>query len=203
MGTSVMDVYTGELAISDICMEVKDFLEMKNLSKKEVLAAWTGKDPAGFKVISLSDESQWIIKYHDNEKRYVHIFPARQSPHTFRIKSNTLKSAILYIINIGKDLVTEEDLRPILNVDKERDMQIASLEEKGKSSPANGLSMDKDQDGQLASLSAMEKQHISNVLKKTRGIIAGPNGAARILHMKRSTLLYRMKKLGINPVEYK
>jgi transcriptional regulator with GAF, ATPase, and Fis domain len=55
----------------------------------------------------------------------------------------------------------------------------------------------------MASLSEMEKQHISNVLKRTRGVIAGPNGAANVLKMKRSTLLYRMKKLGINPVEYK
>jgi hypothetical protein len=42
--------------------------------------------------------------------RFVHIFPARLSPHTFRVKSNTIKSAILYLILIGKDYVTEEDL---------------------------------------------------------------------------------------------
>jgi formate hydrogenlyase transcriptional activator len=107
------------------------------------------------------------------------------------------------IILKSNKLVTEDDLRPILNVDKERDMQMASLEEKEKSPPANGLSRDKDQVVQIASLSAMEKQHISNVLKRTKGVIAGPNGAARLLHMKRSTLLYRMKKLGINPGEYK
>lgn len=107
------------------------------------------------------------------------------------------------IILKSNKLVTEEDLRPILNVDKERDMHIASLEEKETSLAAGRFITDKDQDEKLTSLSEMEKQHISNVLKKTRGIIAGPNGAARILHMKRSTLLYRMKKLGINPVEYK
>jgi hypothetical protein len=40
----------------------------------------------------------------------VHIFPARLSPHTFRIKANTLKSAILYVIMIGKDYISEDDL---------------------------------------------------------------------------------------------
>jgi len=49
-------------------------------------------------------------KYHDNESRFVHIFPARSSPHTFRIKANTLKSAILYLVLIGKDYVSEDDL---------------------------------------------------------------------------------------------
>jgi len=107
------------------------------------------------------------------------------------------------IILKSNKLVTEDDLKPILKVDTERDMHIASLEEQEKSPSANGLSMDKKQDGQIASLSEMERQHISNVLKRTKGIIAGPNGAASMLNMKRSTLLYRMKKLGINPGEYK
>jgi len=55
----------------------------------------------------------------------------------------------------------------------------------------------------MSSLSEMEKQHISHVLKRTGGVIAGPNGAANILNMKRSTLIYRMKKLGIKAGEYK
>jgi hypothetical protein len=58
----------------------------------------------------LSDSSQWTLKYHNSESRHVHIFPARSSPHSFRVKANTLKSAVLYIILIGKDYVTEDDL---------------------------------------------------------------------------------------------
>jgi hypothetical protein len=110
IGTSVMDIYTGYLTIEIICEEILDFLGKKDLAEKEIFCNWAGADTADFKVISLSDGSQWVIKYHENENRFVHIFPARLSPHTFRIKSNTLKSAILYIIHIGKDLVTEEDL---------------------------------------------------------------------------------------------
>jgi hypothetical protein len=110
IGTSVMDIYTGILEVGTICHEVQDFLGSRKITSKEVLGGWTGTDPDEFKVISLSDESQWILKYHNNEKRFAHIFPARSSPHTFRIKSNTLKSAILYVMLIGKDYVTEEDL---------------------------------------------------------------------------------------------
>jgi hypothetical protein len=51
-----------------------------------------------------------VLKYHNDKNRYVHIFPARNSLHSFRVKANTLKSAILYYILIGKDYITKDDL---------------------------------------------------------------------------------------------
>jgi transcriptional regulator of acetoin/glycerol metabolism len=42
-----------------------------------------------------------------------------------------------------------------------------------------------------------------NILRETKGRISGPNGAALRLGVKRSTLLDRMKKLGINPRDVK
>ncbi len=36
------------------------------------------------------------------------------------------------------------------------------------------------------------------VLKETNGVIAGPRGAAQRLGLKRTTLLSRMKRLGID-----
>lgn len=110
LGGSVMDVYSGALTPYEICGELLSFLKTINLSKKTPFTKWAGKDPKEFKTILLSDGSQWVLKYYDHEQRYVHSFPARFSPHTFRIKANTLKSAILYQIFIGKDFITEEDL---------------------------------------------------------------------------------------------
>lgn len=43
-----------------------------------------------------------------------------------------------------------------------------------------------------------EYQHIMRVLKETNGVIAGPRGAAQRLGLKRTTLLSRMKRLGID-----
>ena len=71
---------------------------------------WTGKGYGDFKTITLSDRSVWTLKYHSDEKRFVHLFPARLSPHSFRVKANTLKSAILYYILIGKDFISCDDL---------------------------------------------------------------------------------------------
>lgn len=42
-----------------------------------------------------------------------------------------------------------------------------------------------------------EREHIIAVLKETNGVVAGPRGAAQRLGLKRTTLLSRMKKLGI------
>lgn len=110
LGTSVMDVYTGKMPPEKIFREIAEFLKENRIQKREAFKEWAGTGFNDFRIISLTDTSQWALKYHDNETRYVHIFPARSSPHSFRIKANTLKSAILYIILIGKDFITEDDL---------------------------------------------------------------------------------------------
>jgi DNA-binding NtrC family response regulator len=46
-------------------------------------------------------------------------------------------------------------------------------------------------------LAAVSKAHILRVLNETNWVVAGPNGAAARLEMKRSTLNFRMRKLGI------
>src|SRR5437016_4126300 len=44
-----------------------------------------------------------------------------------------------------------------------------------------------------------EHDEILRVLRETRGRVAGPNGAATRMGIKRTTLISRMKKLGIDP----
>jgi formate hydrogenlyase transcriptional activator len=47
-------------------------------------------------------------------------------------------------------------------------------------------------------LADAERDHIRKTLHRTNGILAGPNGAAAQLGVKRTTLYYRMEKLGIS-----
>lgn len=49
----------------------------------------------------------------------------------------------------------------------------------------------------LLSLEEMERRYIQEVLRSTRGVIAGKGGAAEILDLPASTLRSRMKKLGL------
>ncbi len=124
LGTSVMDIYTGSLSVKNICIEIEEFLKQKDLLTREAYSIWTGIKVERFRIISLTDGSQWTLKFRDNPQRFVHLFPARNSQHTFRVKSNTIKSALIYYIIIGKDLVTGDDLnkvRPLLGLSPIKD----------------------------------------------------------------------------------
>jgi formate hydrogenlyase transcriptional activator len=49
----------------------------------------------------------------------------------------------------------------------------------------------------LETLADVEREHIRAILKETRWVLSGPRGAATRLGLNRSTLQFRMKKLGI------
>jgi formate hydrogenlyase transcriptional activator len=46
-------------------------------------------------------------------------------------------------------------------------------------------------------LADIEREHILLILRETGGVLGGPKGAAARLGMKRSTLQWKMKRLGI------
>jgi formate hydrogenlyase transcriptional activator len=48
-------------------------------------------------------------------------------------------------------------------------------------------------------LEEIERQHLQRALERAGGVLAGPNGAARLLGMSRSTAWSRMRKLGVIP----
>jgi formate hydrogenlyase transcriptional activator len=56
--------------------------------------------------------------------------------------------------------------------------------------------------GSIYKLDEMERLHFISVLRKTRGVIEGPNGAARLLDLKPSTARFRIKKLGIRKEDF-
>ena len=56
--------------------------------------------------------------------------------------------------------------------------------------------------GEHQSLEAIEREHIIATLRKTRGVVEGPHGAAQLLDMNPSTVRFRMKKLSIGKADY-
>ncbi|MCI0691830.1 sigma 54-interacting transcriptional regulator [candidate division KSB1 bacterium] len=50
---------------------------------------------------------------------------------------------------------------------------------------------------EISTLEETERLHILKALKETNGVVGGQNGAAKLLGLNRTTLLARMKKLGI------
>jgi formate hydrogenlyase transcriptional activator len=51
---------------------------------------------------------------------------------------------------------------------------------------------------EAVTLEEAERDHIRKTLEQTRWVVSGPNGAAARLGIKRSTLYFRMQKLGIS-----
>jgi transcriptional regulator with GAF, ATPase, and Fis domain len=51
---------------------------------------------------------------------------------------------------------------------------------------------------QVMTLDEVERRHIEAVLMRTAGVVAGPEGAAKILDVHPNTLRSRMKKLGVS-----
>jgi len=64
---------------------------------------------------------------------------------------------------------------------------------------ATGQSKTKNDD---RTLDMAERLHIIRVLKETRGVLSGPDGAARRLGLKRTTLQSKMQRLGISRKNY-
>jgi formate hydrogenlyase transcriptional activator len=82
----------------------------------------------------------------------------------------------------------------ILSAGPTLDVPVAALNGR-RSSPAH-------QEAETATLEQAERKHIIGALEGTNWVIGGPNGAAVRLGMKRSTLQFRMRKLGIvRPVQ--
>jgi formate hydrogenlyase transcriptional activator len=60
----------------------------------------------------------------------------------------------------------------------------------------------KQRAGSESTLENREREHIIEVLRQTRGVLSGPRGAAARLGLKRTTLQYKLQKLGISRMEY-
>ena len=52
---------------------------------------------------------------------------------------------------------------------------------------------------ELSALEEMEREHVLRAVRAANWMIGGPNGAAALLGMKRTTLAYRIRKLNIPP----
>jgi formate hydrogenlyase transcriptional activator len=74
----------------------------------------------------------------------------------------------------------------IISQGDELKVPLDDLKKNSAKSPTPGITME-----------AAEREHILRVLHETDGVIGGPSGAAARLGMKRTTLQYRMKRLGI------
>lgn len=113
IGNSVADIYTGEMSIPDIVSNLDKIILKEKISTRKRFAEWMEETRSGYRKITLSDESGWVIKYLSDKKRYLHIFPGRNIKHTTRSRGNSLKTAILYVILFDKGDIILSDLNAV------------------------------------------------------------------------------------------
>jgi hypothetical protein len=93
IGSSVTDMYLGELHPDQIVTEILEYVRINHLNNPEAYYYWL-KGNNNYRIIPLSDRSLWTLRLGHEESKYIHIHPARYSPHSIRMKTITLKSII-------------------------------------------------------------------------------------------------------------
>lgn len=99
IGGSQMDLYTGRLAIEEICQQIKLQLFADNAFDR---VSFQKSLKRGYQKLTLSDDSKWILRTGNDPDRYIHLHPGRYSPHSIRIKASTLKTVIGCLVIYGK-----------------------------------------------------------------------------------------------------
>lgn len=97
LGNSQMDIYYGGLDLPDIFREVTDQLTAAGLSDEAGYLQHL-KNNGGYIEITLSDSSRWILLHGIEPGRYIHLHPARYSPHSIRVKATVLKTALACMV---------------------------------------------------------------------------------------------------------
>ena len=116
MGSNLLDFYYGKLSVEKICRECLAFLQKNQLTEKDIFFNWLGD--LEYRKMELSDHSLWVVRKGVDPLRFVHIHPAKLSPHTLRVRATTLKTVLaLQIQNISiqkemkKNLVVVNETR--------------------------------------------------------------------------------------------
>lgn len=116
IGENLLDFYTGDLTVENICAECILFFKNKNISDKIDFTKWLY--PLEYRKIKLSDSSEWIIKEGKDPNHYIHIHPAKKSPHTIRVRAATLKTVLA--IMVKSEIILEQMNENLLTVNKIR-----------------------------------------------------------------------------------
>ena len=97
IGDSLLDLYTGVLNPRDISILIQNELKKLNVFNRLSYEEWIVNSGNDYQILYLTDSSFWTLRISKEKGRYIHIHPGRYSPHTIRIRSLTLKTAIVVL----------------------------------------------------------------------------------------------------------
>ncbi|HEY1872894.1 MAG TPA: sigma-54 dependent transcriptional regulator [Steroidobacteraceae bacterium] len=114
-------------------------------------------------------------------------------PGNIRDLQNTIERAA--VLATGPELVVDWDLGPPA-------VATTASVAAPTSAPPSQPSPERSPGAECQSLESIEREHIIAMLRRTRGVVEGPHGAAQLLEMNPSTVRFRMKKLSIGKGDY-
>jgi hypothetical protein len=104
MGNCMLDLYFGELGITQILSDIENMLKEGVSFGPESYAKYIKGSSRKFQNIQISDHSTWTLLIGNEPERYIHIHPARGSEYTVRIRAIALKTALIMKIYYGNQL---------------------------------------------------------------------------------------------------
>ena len=97
IGESQMDIYLGNNSPIEISSQIIDQLKLDNLFALKNFQKWILENENNYHKRTINDSSTWILRIGESNENYIHIHPARYSPHTIRVKATSLKTAIMIL----------------------------------------------------------------------------------------------------------
>lgn len=93
LGRSQFDTYFGTLSVAQILQEVQLVLQQNEVFEETRYLNWIAADK-GYRLLTLSDTSRWVLRAGEKPGHYIHLHPARYSPFSQRIKASVYKLII-------------------------------------------------------------------------------------------------------------
>lgn len=93
-----IDLYTGSLTSEAIAWQIIDSLNSMDVLDAEKFTRWV-EGNHGYRKITLSDYSEWIVRSGNKSDRFIHLHPSHTGSHSVRFKGSTLKTICLLKIN--------------------------------------------------------------------------------------------------------
>jgi len=115
IGNSQLDFYTGNLSPTQIADEVISYLQNYSLLNPEAYLKYLSGQENHYRTVTLSDGTDWVLRWGIVADRYVHLHPARYAAQTIRVKAISLKTAIAATI-AARLLNTTIDLQLVNHV---------------------------------------------------------------------------------------
>lgn len=128
IGDNVMDLYIGQLTPLQVSAALVAALKTIGIVDFDSYRVWLTQQGHGYGNLQITDQSKWTLLLGKGEM-YIHIHPARYSPHSVRVKGQTLKSAIWisYEILKANDITLHLDFINLIRKERLRLSPIKSL----------------------------------------------------------------------------